>query len=97
MTTWKYPILDLDLFCQTFEITSENSRFEMTRFPHLITERDWDFRLLKGETFILKLTNFIDMMDLSLLDSLSSIAMTTQFAMMVMMMIHSKGGQLTWN
>ena len=95
LTTWKYPILDLDLFCQTFEITSENSRFEMTRFPHLITERDWDFRLLKGETFILKLTNFIDMMDLSLLDSLSSIAMTTQFAMMVMMMTQSKGGQLT--
>ena len=37
----------------------------------------------------------MDMMDLSLLDSLSSIAMTTQFAMMVMMMTQSKGGQLT--
>ena len=35
------------------------------------------------------------MMDLSLLESLSSIAMTTQFAMMVMMMTQSKGGQLT--
>ena len=35
------------------------------------------------------------MMDLSLLDSLSSIAMTTQFAMMVMMITQSKGGQLT--
>ena len=37
------------------------------------------------------------MIDLSLFESLSSRAMTTQFAMMVMMMIHSKGGQLTWN
>ena len=37
----------------------------------------------------------MDMMDLSLLDSLSSIAMTTQLAMMVMMMTQSKGGQLT--
>ena len=34
-------------------------------------------------------------MDLSLLESLSSIAMTTQFAMMVMMITQSKGGQLT--
>lgn len=37
----------------------------------------------------------MDMMDLSLLDSLSSMAMTTQLAMMVMMMTQSKGGQLT--
>ena len=35
------------------------------------------------------------MMDLSLLESLSSMAMTTQLAMMVMMMTQSKGGQLT--
>ena len=42
-----------------------------------------------------KLTNFMDMMDLSLLDNLSSIAITTQFAIMVMMMTQSKGGQLT--
>ena len=42
-------------------------------------------------------TSLIDMIDLSLFESLSSRAMTTQFAMMVMMMIHSKGGQLTWN
>ena len=35
------------------------------------------------------------MMDLSLLESLSSSAMTTQLAMMVRMIIHSKGGQLT--
>ena len=37
----------------------------------------------------------MDMMDLSLWDSLSSRAMTTQFAIMVRIMIHSKGGQLT--
>ena len=35
------------------------------------------------------------MMDLSSLDSLSSMDMTTQLAMMVMMMTQSKGGQLT--
>ena len=35
------------------------------------------------------------MMDLSLLESLSSRAITTQLAMMVRMIIHSKGGQLT--
>lgn len=37
----------------------------------------------------------MDMMDLSLFESLSSSAMTTQLAMMVMIMIHSNGGQLT--
>ncbi len=37
----------------------------------------------------------MDMMDLSLLESLSSSAITTQLAMMVRMMIHSKGGQFT--
>ena len=37
----------------------------------------------------------MDMMDLSLWDSLSSRAMTTQLAIMVRIMIHSKGGQLT--
>ena len=42
------------------------------------------------------LTSLIDMIDLSLFESLSSRAMTTQLAMMVMMMIHSKGGQFTW-
>ena len=42
-----------------------------------------------------KLTNFIDMMDLSLCDNLSSRAMTTQLAIIVRIMIHSKGGQLT--
>jgi hypothetical protein len=41
------------------------------------------------------LTSFIDMIDLSPFESLSSMAMTTQLAMMVMMTIHSKGGQLT--
>ena len=41
------------------------------------------------------LASFMDMMDLSLFESLSSSAMTTQLAMIVMMMIHSKGGQLT--
>ena len=35
------------------------------------------------------------MIDLSLFESLSSRAMTMQLAMMVMMTIHSKGGQLT--
>ena len=35
------------------------------------------------------------MMDLSSFDNLSSIDMTTQLAMMVMMMTQSKGGQLT--
>ena len=41
------------------------------------------------------LTSFKDMMDLSSFDNLSSIDMTTQLAMMVMMMTQSKGGQLT--
>ena len=41
------------------------------------------------------LASLIDMIDLSLLESLSSMAMTTQLAMIVMMMTHSKGGQLT--
>ena len=41
------------------------------------------------------LTSLIDMMDLSLFESLSSRAITTQLAMIVMMMIHSKGGQFT--
>lgn len=35
------------------------------------------------------------MMDLSSFDNLSSIDMTTQLAMMVIMMTQSKGGQLT--